>query len=257
MSVEVLVIGIGSGDPAHLTGEAVAAMRRVDLFLVADKGEVKSDLVALRADLCRAVLGGDGYRLVEVPDPERGPDATRDTAAYTAGVHDWHAARAARYAEVIRREVGSDGVVGFLVWGDPAFYDSTLRIVDAVAGSGVDLHTTVVPGISSVQLLAARHRLVLNGVGGSVHLTTGRRLLAEYRRDLGDVVVMLDGTLTCARLLGEHPDLEIFWGAQLGLADEALVAGPLAEVLDEIRRVRLRLRAERGWVMDTYLLRQP
>ena len=255
MSVEVLVIGIGSGDPAHLTGEAVAAMRRVDLFLVADKGEVKSDLDTLRSELCRSVLGADGYRVVEVPDPERGPDAVRDTAAYTAGVHDWHAARAQRYAEVIRTEVAPDGVVGFLVWGDPAFYDSTLRIVASVAELGVDLRTTVVPGISSLQLLAARHRLVLNGVGGSVHLTTGRRLLAEYRADLGDVVVMLDGTLTCARLLDQHPDLEIFWGAQLGLADEALVAGRLADVLDEIRRTRLRLRAERGWVMDTYLLR--
>jgi precorrin-6A synthase len=114
-----------------------------------------------------------------------------------------------------------------------------------------------VPGISSLQLLAARHRLVLNGVGGSVHLTTGRRLLAEYRADLGDVVVMLDGALTCAGLLSEHPDLEIFWGAQLGLPDEALVAGRLADVLDQIRATRLRLRSERGWVMDTYLLRRP
>jgi precorrin-6A synthase len=257
VSVEVLVIGIGSGDPAHLTGEAVAAMRRVDLFLVADKGEVKSDLVTLRTELCRTVLGHDGYRVLEVPDPPRGPDAERDTAAYTVGVRDWHAARAERYAEVLRNEVGADGVVGFLVWGDPAFYDSTLRIVAAVAERGVDLRTTVIPGISSVQLLAARHRLVLNGVGGSVHLTTGRRLLAEYRADLGDVVVMLDGTLTCARLLDAHPGLEIFWGAQLGLVDEALVAGPLAEVLDEIRATRRRLRETRGWVMDTYLLRQP
>ena len=98
MSVEVLVIGIGSGDPAHLTGEAVAAIQRVEVFLVADKGEVKSDLVTLRTELVRGVRGTDGYRLVEVPDPERGPDAQRDTAAYTAGVRDWHAARAERYA---------------------------------------------------------------------------------------------------------------------------------------------------------------
>ena len=132
-----------------------------------------------------------------------------------------------------------------------------MRIVEAVAELGVELTTTVVPGISSLQLLAARHRLVLNGVGGSVHVTTGRRLVAEYRADLGDVVVMLDGTLTCARLLEEHPDLEIFWGAQLGLPDEVLVAGPLAAVLDEIRSARLRVRTTRGWVMDTYLLRQP
>ena len=255
MSVGVLVIGIGSGDPAQLTGEAVTALRRVDLFLVADKGECTSDLAALRTDLCRAVVGHDGYRVVEVADPERGPDAERDAAAYTAGVLDWHTARAERYAEVIRQQAGPDGVVGFLVWGDPAFYDSTLRIVASVAERGVELTTTVVPGISSIQLLAARHRLVLNGIGRSIHLTTGRRLVEEYRPELGEVVVMLDGSLTCARLLDAHPDLEIFWGAQLGLPDEALVAGPLAEVLEEIRSIRARLRAERGWVMDTYLLR--
>lgn len=256
MTVEVLVIGMGSGDPAHLTGEAVAALNRVDVFLVADKGAVKADLVALRTELCAAVIGRDRrYRVVEVVDPERGPDAERDQAGYEVGVRDWHRARAERYAEVIRAEVGTGGTLGFLVWGDPAFYDSTLRILASVTALGVDLAVTVIPGISSVQLLAARHRLVLNGVGGSIHLTTGRRLLAEYHPGLGDVVVMLDGTLTCARLLDDHPDLQVFWGAQLGLADEALVAGRLADVLDEIRATRLRLRARRGWVMDTYLLR--
>jgi len=254
VSVEVLVVGIGSGDPRHLTTEAVAALNRVDVFLVADKGEVKRDLVGLRTELCRAVITQHRYRVVEVPDAERGPDAERDGGAYAEGVRDWHRARAARYAEVIQAEVGSAGVVGFLVWGDPAIYDSTLRIVDAVAAA-VPLDVTVIPGISSLQLLAARHRLVLNGIGRSIHLTTGRRLVEEYRPELGDVVVMLDGFLTCARLLEDHPDLHIHWGAQLGLPDEALVAGRLADVLKEIRRVRSRLRAERGWVMDTYLLR--
>lgn len=255
MSVEVLVVGIGSGDPAHLTGEAVAALNRVDVFLVADKGVTKADLTALRTDLCRAVIRHDRYRVVEVVDPERGRDAERGSAAYAQGVRDWHQARAERYAEVIRSEIGDSGTVGFLVWGDPAFYDSTIRIVESVAEAGVPLTMTVLPGISSVQLLAARHRLVLNGVAGSIHLTTGRRLVEEYSPALGDVVVMLDGILTCARLLDRHPELQIFWGAQLGLADEALVAGRLADVLNEIRAVRLRLRASRGWVMDTYLLR--
>ena len=148
-------------------------------------------------------------------------------------------------------------MVGFLVWGDPALYDSTIRILDSVAALGVDLALTVLPGISSISLLAARHRLVLNGVGRSLHVTTGRRLVAEYRPDLGDVVVMLDGTLTCARLLDAHPDLEIFWGVQLGLPDEVLIAGRLADVLPDIRAARLAVRARRGWAMDTYLLRPP
>jgi precorrin-6A synthase len=255
MSVRVLVVGIGSGVPGHLTGDAVAALEQVDVFLVADKGAAKHDLVALRSELCRTVISHDRYRFVEVSDPERGPDRERGTEAYRAGVLAWHQARARRYAEVIAAQVGSDGTVGFLVWGDPAFYDSTIRIVDSLTAYGVDLELTVVPGISSVQLLAARHRMVLNRVGQPVHVTTGRRLLAEYDPSLGDVVVMLDGDLTCAGLLSAHPDLEIFWGAQLGLPDEALAAGPLAEVLPGIQATRADLRAARGWVMDTYLLR--
>ncbi|HEY0239884.1 MAG TPA: precorrin 6A synthase [Friedmanniella sp.] len=312
MSVRVLVVGIGSGDPAHLTGEAVAALNAVDVFLVADKRAATRDLVTLRAELCAAVITHDRYRFVEVADPERGPDASRDSGAYADAVRDWHAERARRYADTITAEVGASGTVGLLVWGDPSLYDSTLRVVDTVAellrpggrsagdgnpsgfgsasdgnpsgfrsasdgnpsggvggcppsgqgvggcppsGQGVDVEVTVVPGISSVSLLAARHRIALNRVGQPVHITTGRRLLAEYDPALGDVVVMLDGDLACAGLIERHPDLEIFWGAQLGLADEALVHGRLAAVLPEIRTRRDAVRAARGWVMDTYLLR--
>ena len=250
MTVRVSVIGIGSGQPTHLTGEAVAALNAVDVFLAADKGAAKHDLVTLRTDLCRAVIGHDRYRFVEVPDPERST-----VGGYEAGVRDWHAARAQAYADVIRREVPAGGTVGILAWGDPALYDSTIRIVESVAALGVDLELTVVPGISSVQLLAARHRIVLNRVGTPVHVTTGRRLVEEYDPGLGDVVVMLDSDLACAGLVESRPGLTIHWGAQLGLPDEALVAGPLAEVLDEIRAVRAGLRDRRGWVMDTYLLR--
>ena len=66
-------------------------MNEVDVFLVADKGASKHDLAALRAELCRAVIDHDHYRVVEVPDPERGPDADRDAPAYEAGVAAWHA----------------------------------------------------------------------------------------------------------------------------------------------------------------------
>ena len=259
MTVRVLVVGIGSGDPAHLTGEAVAALNEVDAFLVADKRAATRDLVTLRAELCAAVISHDRYRFVEVPDPERGPDAARGSRAYTDAVRDWHAERARRHADALTREVGTTGTVGLLVWGDPSLYDSTLRVVETMAGllaaDGVVLEVRVVPGISSVSLLAARHAVALNRVGRPVHITTGRRLVDEYTPALGDVVVMLDGDLACAALVEAHPDLEIFWGAQLGLADEALVHGRLADVLPEIRARRDAVREARGWVMDTYLLR--
>ena len=99
---------------------------------------------------------------------------------YQAGVAAWHEARAQRYAEIINAEVGEGRTIGFLVWGDPAFYDSTIRIVQSIVDLGVDLDLTVIPGISSIQLLAARHKIILNRVGQPIHVTTGRRLLDEY-----------------------------------------------------------------------------
>ena len=253
MSVRVLVVGIGSGDPAHLTGAAVAALNAVDVFLVPAKEAAKADLAALRTSLCAAVVEHDRYRVIEVADPER----DREAGSYLDAVRDWHQARAERYAAVIREQVDADGCVGFLVWGDPSLYDSTIRIVEAVAQLGVDLTLTVVPGISSVALLAARHAIVLNGLGRSVHITTARRLLQEYDPALGDVVVVLDGRLGCAALAATRPDLEIYWGAQLGLPDEVLVHGRLAQVMEEIEGHLARIRAVRGWVFDTYLLRPP
>jgi precorrin-6A synthase len=255
VTIQALVIGIGSGSPDHLTREAVAALNRVEVFLVADKGAAKHDLVRLREDLCRALITHDHYRFVEVPDPDRGSDRERDAAEYQSGVGVWHAARARRYAEIIGAEVRDGGTVGFLVWGDPAIYDSTIRVVESITALGVDLELRVVPGISSIQLLAARHKIILNRVGQPIHVTTGRRLLDEYSPALGDVVVMLDGNLACGGLVDRFGDLMIYWGAQLGLPDEVLVSGRLRRVIDEIRTRRAAVRNARGWVMDTYLLR--
>ena len=257
MTIQALVIGIGSGNPDHLTREAVAALNRVDVFLVADKGAAKQDLVRLREDLCRTLITHTHYRFVEVPDPERGSDRERGAAEYQVGVAAWHETRARRYAEVIGAEIGDGGTIGFLVWGDPAIYDSTIRVVKAIPKLGVDLELAVLPGISSIQLLAARHKIILNRVGQPIHITTGRRLLDEYSPSLGDVVVMLDGELACGGLVEQFGDLTIYWGAQLGLPDETLISGRLQEVIEEIRAKRAAVRAARGWVMDTYLLRPP
>ena len=251
----VHIIGIGAGSPDHVTGQAISAMREVDVFLVADKGETKDELVAVRRSICEQFLEEGTYELVTVTDPQRGPDAERDTAAYRTGVDAWHRARAERSTEVVDA-LPDNAVVGFLVWGDPAFYDSTIRIVDAI-GERTPVSVSVVPGISAIQVLAAEHGIVLNAVGQAVHITTGRRLVGEWRPDLGAVVVMLDGDLACAGLVGRYPDLTVFWGAQLGLPSQRLVSGRLADVIDDLVALRAELRAEHGWVMDTYVLTLP
>lgn len=235
----VRIVGIGC-HPGQLTAEAREAIAGCDYVIAADKG-ADDPLLALRRAICADV----GVELVALPDPERDRDAGLDGAGYDDAVLDWHDARAAAYDSVI---TARPGTVGFLVWGDPAFYDSTIRVVDRLG-----LEYDVLPGVSALSLLAARHRIVLHEVGRPVLVTTGRRLASEVAAGHDNLVVMLDGRLQAAALEG---DWDIWWGANLGSPHEELVAGRLAEVVDEVRAARARARDADGWVMDTYLLRR-
>ena len=95
---------------------------------------------------------------------------------------------------------------------------------------------------------------MLHAVGQPVHITTGRRLVDEWSPSLGSVVVMLDGHLACQGLVERAPDLLIHWGAYLGLPQQTLRSGRLADVIDDVVAVRAELRAEHGWIMDVYVL---
>ena len=111
----------------------------------------------------------------------------------------------------------------------------------------------VSPGISSVQALAARHRVTWNEIGGAVEITTGRRLEAALP-EAASVLVMLDARNAFLNHLGQN--LEIVYGAYVGTTDEILIRGPLDGVADEIVRRREEARAAKGWIMDSYLLRR-
>ncbi|MFE9448154.1 precorrin-6A synthase (deacetylating) [Streptomyces sp. NPDC006739] len=250
---EIHVIGIGAGDPDQLTLQAVKALRSTDVFFVLDKGEVKSDLTQLRRDMLDAHLPEGSYRVVRASDPER--DRSAGGAAYSPAVGDWRSARADIYERLITEELGEQERGAFLVWGDPSLYDSTLGILEEVLARGrVAFGYDVVPGISSVSSLVARHRTGLNRVARPVQITTGRRLAEGFPDGVDDVVVMLDAHQSFRRYADQ--DIDIYWGAYLGTPDEILVSGPLAEAGPRIERLRAEARERKGWIMDTYLLRR-
>lgn len=238
------VIGIGAGDPDYVTSQAIRALNDTDVFFAMDKGEAKSDLVALRREICQRFIGEPGYRFVELPDPKRAADGE-----YTQVVADWHLARAQLWAQAIETELGPDGVGAFLAWGDPSLYDSTLRILDEVARH-VELDYDVIPGITAIQALTARHRIPLNDVGEPVLITTGRQLRNTGLS--GSAVVMLDGDCS---FLQCPPQTRIWWGAYLGTPAELLMAGTVGDVGELIAQQRAEARGQHGWIMDIYLLR--
>jgi precorrin-6A synthase len=244
----VLVVGIGAGDPEHITVQAIAALDRTDVLLVVDKGEAGADLAAVRdAILDRHLVPGRAPRRVDIPEISR----DRSPSDYQATIDGWRAARAAAYAEAIAG-VGDDETAAFLIWGDPAIYDGTVSLLDELRAS-VDFDLEVIPGVSSATALAAAHRVPLNQPGESILFTTGRRLRDHGIPDSVDnVVVFLDAGETWRTL---DVDADIWWGAFIATPDEVLVAGRLADVRDELASVRAVARERKGWMFDTYLLR--
>jgi precorrin-6A synthase len=247
----VLVIGIGAGDPDHVTVEAIGALNAADVLFEIERGA--EDLVALRRAICtRHLQPGRAPRVVEIADPRR----DRDAEDYEGAVQEWRRRRADTWQDAIAQALPGGGTGAFLVWGDPSLYDSTIAVLDDVLARGLEAFAyDVIPGVSSVHALTARHRIALNRVGGAVQITTGRRLARDgFPAEADDVVVMLDGQ--CAFATVTAPDVQIFWGAYLGTPDELLIAGPVAEVADEIVAVRAAARERKGWIMDCYLLRR-
>jgi precorrin-6A synthase len=248
---KLLLIGMGAGNPEYITVQAIKALNRVDVFFVMDKGEAKQDLIRLRKEICERYIENRTYRVVEIADPVRDPTISD----YTARVEHWHRERALIYEEVIAQELGEDQCGAFLVWGDPSLYDSTLRIIDQIAARGnVRFELDVIPGITSVQALAARHKITLNGIGEAVLITTGRRLSAGLADPTQGTVVMLDGKCSFKSMVDE--ELDIFWGAYLGMDEEVLLSGTLSETASRIEEVCNEERQRNGWIMDTYLLRR-
>lgn len=248
---KVRILGVGMG-PRHVTPEVAEALRTLDYVLAADKGSGADEdgLLALRREIMRVHAGP--AEIVSVRDPERDRSTGLSGTGYQRAVSDWHDARAAAYAEIIRAR---GGTAGFLVWGDPSLYDSTIRIVERVKALGVDVDYDVLPGIAAPQLLAARHRIVLHEVGRPVHVTTGRRLPEAVAAGLDNIVAMLNPPPERLDLTGLD-DWTIWWGANLGAAGERLVSGRLGDVRGAIAEARAAAKADAGWVMDVFLVRQ-
>lgn len=252
--IQLSLIGIGTGNPDHVTLAGVKALQAADLILLPRKGEGKSDLVDLRRLLCRDLLcreslnGVERPRVVEFDLPER--DNSID---YLAAVDDWHAAIADVWSELMDTFLPRGGRVGMLIWGDPSLYDSSLRIAGRLGEGGRQVAVKVVPGITSLQVLTAEHRIPLNALAEPVQITTGRRLRERgWPADAASVAVMLDSGGAFETLPSEG--IDIWWGAYLGMDKQCLIQGPLSEVGSAILQRRASLREQHGWIMDTYLL---
>ena len=242
--ITLSLIGIGTGNPDHLTAQAVVALNAADLILIPRKGPHKSDLAEVRELILRQVLTHP-VPIAPYDVPQRS-----DRSDYLGAVNDWHDAIAQVWHDTIAEHPGAS-TVALMVWGDPSLYDSTLRIAARLPSVTVK----VIPGITSLQALTAAHAIPLNTLAAPVTITTGRQLRDHgWPPDATTLAVMLDKGGAFATL--DPANVHIWWGAYVGMPEEALIHGPLSQVSDQILATRARLRAQHGWIMDIYLLRR-
>jgi len=244
--IDLILIGIGTGSLDHLTLGAIRAINAADLILIPEKGPDKADLADLRRTLCAEVLTNPATRLASFTLPTRDPTIPD----YRQRVDQWHDAIAHIWRDTIAAHPEAQ-TVALLVWGDPALYDSTLRI----AARLTDTSVRAIPGIMSLNALTAAHAITLNEIGAPFLVTTGRRLTDEgWPAGIDTLVVMLDGDTAFRHLAPEG--ITIWWGAYVGMPQQCLIAGPLTEAAPRIIAARTALRAQHGWIMDCYLLRK-
>lgn len=239
--IRLTLIGIGTGHPDHLTLQGLRALQEADLVLIPRKGEAKEDLAHLRLALLERHRPGGAVAAFDLPRREA-------EGGYLAGVERWHDAIAGVWRAEVARHLPQGGTVALLVWGDPSLYDSSLRIAARLGWPA-----RVIPGITAIQALCAAHAIPLNSLASPVQITTGRQLRTHgWPAGCDRVLVMLDGACAFAELPPEG--LFIWWGAYLGMPEEVLEAGPLADTAPRIRAARAAARAAHGWIMDCYLL---
>ena len=242
--MDIWLVGIGTGNPDHVTREGEQALRDAALILLPRKGTGKEDLAHLRLAILQRLGVADRVAAFDMPVRD-------ESLPYQDRVAQWHDAIATRWQQTIDA-ADPKGPVALLVWGDPGLYDSTLRIADRLDPAP---RVRVIPGITALQALTAAHAIPFNTVNGAVVVTTGRRLRDHGWPEGADTVaVMLDGA--CAFCDLDPTGLHIWWGAFLGMPEQVLDAGPLSEAADRIAATRKQARARHGWIMDTYLLRR-
>jgi precorrin-6A synthase (deacetylating) len=169
---------------------------QVDVFFIPNKGIEKEDLARVRLEIIERYVRDRPFRTVafKAPERERGPDG------YEAAVSDWHDRVEEEYGKLIMEELDASETGAFLVWGDPTLYDSTMRILDRLRARGdFELEYEVLPGISSVQVLAARHKVALCNIGRGILISTGRSMAAEgFPNNIDSVVFMLNAEESAA-----------------------------------------------------------
>lgn len=207
----VVGVGVGPGDPQHLTLKALAELQAADRVFVPETDTTRGDAGRAERIVAPHVAAGRIERL---------RFAMRDVEARGS---NWDRAGAA-LAAVVR----GGGTAAFATIGDPNLYSTFSYLAETVRGLVPGVVVDTVPGITALQDLAARSGTVLAEGDERLALVpwpAGENRLREAL-DHFDTVVIYKGGRHLPRVLdtiAAAGRLETsVYGEQLGLDAEAV-----------------------------------
>ncbi|WP_028066887.1 precorrin-2 C(20)-methyltransferase [Solirubrobacter soli] len=198
--MRLIGVGVGPGDPEHLTLKALRALKEADRVFVPHGGRA-AEIVAEHVE-CEPLEFGMSDAAARDEHWDRGGE---------------------RIAAVVRT-----GTAAFATIGDPNLYSTFAYIAQTVRGLVPDVVVETVPGITAMQDLAARSGTVLaEGMErlALVPYTAGDDALRSALRSFDTVVVYKGGRHLPAvlRAVDEAGGTPIY-GEELGRPRETLVA---------------------------------
>jgi precorrin-2/cobalt-factor-2 C20-methyltransferase len=202
-------VGVGPGDPEHLTLKALGELQRADRVFVPETDSTLGGAGRAERIVAPHVDGGRIERLMF---------AMRDDDA-RAG--NWDRAGAA-IAAVVR----DGGTAAFATIGDPNLYSTFTYVAETVRGLVPDVAVDTVPGITALQDLAARSGTVLAEGDERLALVPWPAGAEKLREALDgfDTVVVYKGGRQLPQVLDTIRDAgrlaESVYGEQLGLDEE-------------------------------------
>ena len=198
--MRLIGVGVGPGDPEHLTLKALRALKEADRVFVPEGGRA-AEIVREHVECTPLAFGMSDA-------------ASRDEHWDRAG---------AQIAEIVRT-----GTAAFATIGDPNLYSTFAYVAHTVRALVPEVVVETVPGITAMQDLAARSGTVL--AEGTERLalvpyTAGDDALRSALRSFDTVVVYKGGRrLPDVLRAVDEAGAEAVYGEELGRAGETLVA---------------------------------